>query len=86
MCWKLLINNPERLHEVPGIGRKRATTITHAWQDQKEVAQVMVFLRDKGISSAYAVKIYKKYGAESIAVLTENPYRLADEIWGSVLK
>ncbi len=79
---EIIDKNPERLHEVPGIGRKRATTITHAWQDQKEVAQVMVFLRDKGISSAYAVKIYKKYGAESIAVLTENPYRLADEIWG----
>lgn len=79
---EIIDKNPERLHEVPGIGRKRAVTITHAWQDQKEVAHVMVFLRDKGISSAYAVKIYKKYGVESIAVLTENPYRLADEIWG----
>lgn len=78
----IIDEQPERLHEVPGIGRKRAITITDAWQDQKEVARVMVFLRDKGITSAYAVKIYKKYGAESIAVLSENPYRLADEIWG----
>ena len=42
----------------------------------------MVFLQDKGISPAYAVKIYKKYGQESIAVLNENPYRLAEDIWG----
>lgn len=79
---EIIDKHPQRLHEVPGIGHKRAQTIIHAWQDQKEVSNVMVFLRDKGISSTYAVKIYKRYGIESIAVLTENPYRLADEIWG----
>lgn len=73
---------PERLHEVPGIGPKRAEQIIHAWQDQKEISHVMVFLQDKGISTAYSTKIYKTYGHNSIAVLTENPYRLADDIWG----
>lgn len=73
---------PQRLREVPGIGDKRVEIIAEAWKDQKEISQVMVFLQDKGISPAYAVKIYKKYGQESIAVLNENPYRLAEDIWG----
>lgn len=78
----IIDKHPERLRLVPGIGEKRATIITTAWQDQKEIANVMVFLQDKGISPAYAVKIYKKYGMESIAKVTENPYRLAEDIWG----
>ncbi len=73
---------PNRLNEVPGIGPKRIEQIAKAWQDQKEISNVMVYLQDKGISTAYAAKIYKTYGQNSIAVLTENPYRLADEIWG----
>lgn len=74
--------HPERLREVPGIGGKRVEVIAVAWKDQKEISQVMVFLQDKGVSPAYATKIYKKYGQESIAVVNENPYRLADDIWG----
>lgn len=73
---------PERLSEVPGIGGKRVEVIAQAWKDQKEISQVMVFLQDKGVSPAYATKIYKKYGQESIAIVNENPYRLADDIWG----
>ena len=73
---------PHRLTEVPGIGPKRIEQIAKAWQDQKEISNVMVYLQDKNISPAYAAKIYKAYGQNSIAVLTENPYRLADEIWG----
>lgn len=73
---------PKRLHEVPGIGAKRIELITHAWKDQKEISNVMVYLQDKGVSPAYAAKIYKAYGQNSIAMLTENPYRLADDIWG----
>jgi exodeoxyribonuclease V alpha subunit len=79
---EIIDKNPERLREVDGIGEKRAQQITQSWQEQKDIAQVMVFLQDKGVSSAYAAKIYKKYGVESVAVLSENPYRLADEIWG----
>lgn len=74
--------HPERLAEVPGIGTKRAEQITIAWKDQKEIATIMVFLQEKGISAAYATKIYKQYGDRSVAVLEENPYKLADDIWG----
>lgn len=73
---------PHRLNEVEGIGPKRVEQITFAWKDQKEISKVMVYLQDKGISTTYATKIYKAYGQNSIAVITENPYRLADEIWG----
>lgn len=78
----IIDQHPERLEHVPGIGPKRVQAITQAWKDQREISQVMVFLQDKGISAAYAVKIYKKYGHESIALVTENPYRLAEEVWG----
>lgn len=79
---EIIDKQPHRLAEVEGIGPKRIEQIAFAWKDQKEISKVMVYLQDKGISSAYAVKIYKAYGQNSIAVLTENPYRLADEIWG----
>jgi exodeoxyribonuclease V alpha subunit len=78
----IIDQQPERLHSVPGIGSKKIATIIAAWQSQKAISHIMVFLQDKGITPAYAVKIYKKYGAQSIAVVTENPYRLAQEIWG----
>lgn len=74
--------NPERLNEVPGIGTKRLDTIIVAWKDQKEIASIMVFLQDKGVSTNYATKIYKRYGANSVALMTQNPYRIAEDIWG----
>jgi len=73
---------PQRLQEVPGVGPKRVETIINAWKDQKSISHIMVFLQEKGISPAYAVKIYKKYGAQAIAQVTENPYRLAEDVWG----
>jgi exodeoxyribonuclease V alpha subunit len=79
---KVIDNTPERLQEVGGIGHKRIDKIIAAWKDQKEIADIMVFLQDKNISIAFATKIYKQYKQESLAVLHENPYRLADEIWG----
>ena len=78
----IIENTPHRLAEIGGIGEKRIATIAQAWKEQKEVANIMIFLQERSISPAYAVKIYKKYGQESIAVMHENPYRLADEIWG----
>ena len=75
-------NQPHRLGEISGIGPKRVEKITVAWKDQKEISKVMIFLQEKGVSTAYATKIYKRYGQESIAVINENPYRLADDIWG----
>lgn len=78
----IIDKSPERLIEVEGVGKKRIAIITQAWKNQKEIANVMVFLQDKGASSTYATKIYKKYGNNSIAYLTENPYRIAEDIWG----
>lgn len=79
---KVIDTQPERLKQVPGIGPKRVQQILDGWKDQKEISSIMVFLQDKGISPAYAVKIFKKYGSMSIAVVQENPYRLAEELWG----
>lgn len=79
---EVIDKNPERLSSVPGIGKKRIETIIHAWKDQKEISNIMVFLQNKGISTTYAVKIYKQYKGDSIAVIEENPYRLAQDIWG----
>ena len=72
----------EKLTEVDGIGRKRIEMIKKAWADQKEIRQVMIFLQSHGVSSAYATKIFKTYGTESIEVVQENPYRLATDIFG----
>jgi exodeoxyribonuclease V alpha subunit len=73
---------PEELKKVPGIGIKRVETIIAAWKDQKEISNIMVFLQSMGISSAYSVKIYKFYKENAIAIIKENPYRLAQDIWG----
>lgn len=78
----IIEEQPERLRQIDGIGPKRAETITEAWKDQKEIANIMIFLQDKGISTAFATKIYKTYGQNAITVINENPYRLADDIWG----
>lgn len=71
-----------RLAEVSGIGKKRIAMIKAAWEEQKEIREVMVFLQGHGVSSAYATKIFRQYGKESIAVVTENPYRMAMDIFG----
>jgi exodeoxyribonuclease V alpha subunit len=72
----------EELSEVEGIGKKRIAMIRKAWDDQKEIRDVMLFLQSNGVSSGYATKIFKQYGKESIAVVRENPYRLATDIFG----
>ncbi len=72
----------ERLAEVDGIGKKRIGMIKKAWEEQKEIRKVMLFLQSHGVSSGYATKIFKQYGDHSIAVVSENPYRLATDIFG----
>ena len=72
----------QKLVEVPGIGSKRVGMIGLAWEEQKEIRSVMLFLQTHGVSSGYATKIYKQYKNESIAVVQENPYRLAHDIFG----
>lgn len=72
----------ERLYEVPGIGKKRVEKIRESWEKQKDIKNVMLFLQGYGVSTAYAAKIYRCYGKESIDKVNDNPYRLADDIWG----
>ena len=72
----------ERLKEVPGIGQKRIKKIQKAWAEQKAIKEVMVFLQGHGVSTTYAVKIYKQYGDSSITTVTNNPYQLAEDIFG----
>lgn len=72
----------KRLYEVAGIGKKRVERIRESWEKQKDIKNVMIFLQGFGVSTAYAAKIYRQYGKESIDMVTENPYRLADDIWG----
>ena len=75
-------SEPARLLEVPGIGYKRVESIQKSWTDQKEIKNIMLFLQGHDVSTAHATRIYKQYGADSIRVVRENPYRLADDIWG----
>src|SRR4051794_35452925 len=73
---------PKRLIEVPGLGPKRTKMIAAAWEEQKAIKEVMVFLQGVGVSTSIAVRIYKKYGDASIAIVKNEPYRLAADVWG----
>ncbi len=79
---EIIDKQPERLSEVSGLATKRIETITKGWQEHKEIAEIMVFLQDKSISPALAARIYKQYKHNTIPYLLQNPYRLAEEVWG----
>jgi exodeoxyribonuclease V alpha subunit len=72
----------ERLIEVEGIGRKRVKMIAKAWEAQKQIKEIMLFLQSHKVSTKLAVKIYKTYGDESIKIVRETPYRLARDVFG----
>jgi len=72
----------ERLLEIDGIGKYRVGQISKAWEEQKEIRTLMVFLRANGASAALAARIFKTYGPESVDIVRENPYRLAMDITG----
>ena len=80
--FAVIEDNVEILIEIEGIGRKRVQMIAESWERQKEVKNIMLFLQDHQVSTSYAAKIYKQYGNDSISVMKENPYKLADDIWG----
>jgi len=80
--FEVIEETPQRLLELPGIGRKRMETVAAAWVEQKAVREIMVFLQSHGLGTARAVRIYKTYGNEAILKVTENPYRLALDIHG----
>ena len=80
--FEVIENDADRLLEVPGIGKGRVGKIRDSWEKQKDVKDIMVFLQGHGVSSTYAAKIYKQYGKDSIEKVQNNPYCLADDIWG----
>ena len=78
----IIDEDPQRLGEVLGIGRKRVDNIIKAWEEQRAIKDVMVFLHGHGISTHLAVKIYKQYGDQSLAVVQTTPYKLVQDIHG----
>ncbi len=78
----IIENNIDKLSQIEGIGKKRVEMIHQAWEAQKEIRSVMLFLQSHGVSTAYAAKIFKTYGQDAIHIVKENPYRLAQEIFG----
>jgi len=79
---QVLEHRPEELLSVQGIGKKRLEMIRTAWEDQKDVRDVMIFLQGQGVSTGYSAKIFRHYGQDAIQVVRENPYRLAADIFG----
>lgn len=79
---EVLDQEPQRLAEVPGLGRKLVDKIKQAWLAQQDVHEIMVFLQGHQISSAYAVKIHQTYGRDALRVVKNNPYQLTEDIWG----
>ncbi|MFD3620383.1 ATP-dependent RecD-like DNA helicase [Streptomyces sp. NPDC058676] len=79
---QIIEEEPKRLIEVPGLGPKRTKKIADAWEEQKAIKEVMLFLQTVEVSTSIAVRIYKKYGDASISVVKNQPYRLASDVWG----
>ena len=78
----VITHQPERLREVPGIGRAKYDQIVASWQEQYAIRRIMIFLQGHGIGLAHSMRIYKAYGSDAVAVVSENPYRLCRDIWG----
>ncbi|WP_017730978.1 SF1B family DNA helicase RecD2 [Nafulsella turpanensis] len=72
----------DRLTEVPGIAHQKLQSISQAWKEHQEIRNVMMFLQSHGISTLFAVKIYKTYGQQAVGLVSENPYRLSQDIYG----
>jgi len=80
--FELIEQAPGRLHEVAGIGPKRAGRIVAGWAEQKVIREIMLFLHANGVGTSRAVRIFKTYGQDAVQVISENPYRLARDIRG----
>ncbi|MEI7769965.1 MAG: ATP-dependent RecD-like DNA helicase [Chloroflexales bacterium] len=78
----VLDREPDRLVEVPGLGRRKAEVIKAAWRAQQHIKEVMIFLQDLGLPTGLAIRIYKQYGDAAMGVVRDTPYRLADEVYG----
>ncbi|OAI06220.1 ATP-dependent RecD-like DNA helicase [Methylomonas methanica] len=82
LVFDVIEQTPERLLELPGIGKKRQERVTSAWAEQKVIREIMVFLQSHGVGTSRSVRIYKTYGDQAIEKVRENPYRLALDIHG----
>lgn len=80
--FEVIQKHPEKLVKIEGIGEKRAEMISKSFSEQADIKEIMMFLQNHGISPAYSVKIFKQYGKNTIPVVTENPYRLSEDIYG----
>ena len=78
----IIENTPNRLREISGIGQRKIEIISAAWEAQKQIKEIMLFLQTHGVSPTLAVKIFKTYGETSIEVVRNDPYRLSKEIFG----
>src|SRR4051794_39137182 len=78
---KVLDDEPHRLKEVSGLGRKKAEALVEAWKEQRAIRDVMIFLQAHGASPTLATRIFKKYGPRAVTIISGNPYRLAIDVW-----
>jgi exodeoxyribonuclease V alpha subunit len=79
---RIIEQAPERLNEVPGLGRKKIDDVLRAWRDQQGIKALMALLQSHGITPSLAIRIYRHYGEAAIEVVQHHPYRLADEVFG----
>ena len=79
---EVIANSPERLSEVPGIGPKKAAAIAEAATHQQDLRNAVLFLQGLGVSLGFAMRIYRQYGARTVQVVKENPYRLSYDVHG----
>ncbi len=79
---EIIEHHPEELINIDGVGQKRVNMIKEAWDEQKHIRDLMIFLQSYGIGSGPAVKIFKKYGEGSVSAVKRNPYKLASEVFG----
>ena len=80
--FDVIENEPAKLAQIKGISMKKALSFAESFHAQGDQRQVMLFLQNYGISSTFAMKIYKRYKEETIELVKANPYRLADDIDG----
>jgi exodeoxyribonuclease V alpha subunit len=80
--FEVMEHEPERLTEIRGIGAKTARRITDSWVKQRSIQRIVVFLASHGVSTGIAVRLHRRYGESAVAMVRDNPYRLAEEVWG----
>ncbi len=78
----IIENEPYRLQEVDSIGAKKAAGIIDSYKQYKDVQNVLIFLQGYGVSVGQAMRLYRRYGSDTIKQVQENPYRMAEDIFG----